>query len=116
MRTKEIIKSQYYASLAMRDEYVSLESPDSEPENGEPYSKEEMLAYHTYCLEKMEELVETLDLEAESGFYWLPFDKLELQFYNIRHLQQHTGELSERLGTKGGIEVSWVGRLTGHAS
>jgi len=27
-----------------------------------------------------------------SGFDWLPFDKLELQFYNIRHIMQHTGE------------------------
>jgi hypothetical protein len=26
-------------------------------------------------------------LEAESGFHWLPFDKLELQVYNIRHIQ-----------------------------
>jgi hypothetical protein len=50
-----------------------------------------------------------LDLEAESGFNWLPFDKLELQIYNIRHIQQHTGELYERLGTSGSIELSWVG-------
>jgi hypothetical protein len=50
-----------------------------------------------------------MDLEAESGFYWLPFDKLELQFYNIRHVQQHTGELCERLGAQGEIEVDWVG-------
>jgi hypothetical protein len=48
-------------------------------------------------------------LEAESGFYWLPFDKLELQFYNIRYLQQHTGELCERLGAHGELQVQWVG-------
>lgn len=48
-------------------------------------------------------------LHAESGFYWLPFDKLELQFYNIRHIQQHTGEHCERLGAYGEIEVGWVG-------
>ena len=57
----------------------------------------------------MEEQVDSLDLEAESGFYWLPFDKLELQIYNIRHIQQHTGELCERLGARGDIEVGWVG-------
>ena len=50
-----------------------------------------------------------MDLEAEAGFYWLPFDKLELQIYNIRHIHQHTGELCERLGAQGGIEVGWVG-------
>ena len=53
--------------------------------------------------------VDALDLQAESGFDWLPFNKLELQFYNIRHIQQHTGELCERLGTVGDIEVDWVG-------
>ena len=50
-----------------------------------------------------------MDLEAQSGFYWLPFGKLELQFYNIRHTQQHTGELCERLGATGDIEVAWIG-------
>ncbi len=48
-------------------------------------------------------------LNAEPSFYWLSFDKLELQFYNIRHIQQHTGELCERLGAYGEIEVGWVG-------
>ena len=82
--------------------------PDGEGE-GEPYSKEELLAYHRLCCEQVEERVTSLDLEAESGFHWLPFDKLELQIYNIRHIQQHTGELYERLGTAGGPEVGWVG-------
>ena len=58
------------------------------------------------------ERVPQLDLEAGSGFGWLPFGKLELQFYNIRHLQQHTGELMERLGTRASIDVNWVGRVS----
>jgi len=74
-----------------------------------PYSKEEIFAYHELCGEQVEERVTSLDLEAESGFHWLPFNKLELQLYNIRHIQQHTGELCERLGAKGEIEVDWVG-------
>jgi hypothetical protein len=64
-------------------------------------------------LEQAEKQVDRLDLEAESGFFWLPFDKLELQFYNIRHVQQHTGELSERLGSQGDTEVRWVGMKPG---
>ena len=160
MRIKEIIKSQYYASLEMlrqavvgcpdslwrdpeyknpfwhiayhavfythfylhaseedfvpwekqRPAYRSLEGPGREVEDQVPYSKEEILAYLGLCLEQMGEQVDALDLEAGSGFYWLPFDKLELQFYNIRHLQQHTGELCERLGARGDVEVDWVGR------
>jgi hypothetical protein len=42
-----------------------------------PYSKADILNYHQLCLDSMEAQVDALDLEAESGFYWLPFDKLE---------------------------------------
>jgi len=75
----------------------------------EPYSKADLLDYLAFCLEHVEEQVSAVDLHAESGFHWLPFDKLELQFYNIRHIQQHTGELCERLGAHGEIEIDWVG-------
>jgi hypothetical protein len=159
MKVKEIIKSQYHASLEMlrqaiekcpdslwesseyknrfwnityhalffthlylhpteaefvpwdshRDELVSMEDPQRGAQDESPYAKGEILLYLELCLEQMEEFVDSLDLEAESGFYWLPFDKLELQIYNIRHLQQHVGELCERLGESEGIEVGWVG-------
>jgi hypothetical protein len=82
--------------------------PHKEPEIGEPYTREDVLAYHELCRAQVDELVASLELDAESGFFWLPFSKLELQFYNIRHLQQHTGELCERLGATGEIEVGWV--------
>ncbi|NIV30349.1 MAG: hypothetical protein GWN58_12900, partial [Anaerolineae bacterium] len=75
------------------------------------YSKEDLLAYLELCRKQVEEQVAAVDLEAESGFHWLPFDKLELQFYNIRHIQQHTGELYERLGAAGGPELHWVGMV-----
>jgi hypothetical protein len=75
---------------------------------GEAYRKEEMLAYLDVCREQVEAQVAALDPEAPSGFSWLHFNKLEVQFYNIRHLQHHTGELCERLGAKGEVEVGWV--------
>ena len=83
---------------------LGLSAPESEP-----YSRAEILDYLAICLEQVEVQVDAMDLEAESGFDWLPFNKLELQFYNIRHIMQHTGELCERLGTHGEIEVGWVG-------
>ena len=97
----------FYPWEKQQDGYRSLAS--SREEGGEPYSKEEILDYHRLCCAQVEEQVTALDLEAESGFYWLPFTKLELQFYNIRHIQQHTGELYERLGAAGGPELGWVG-------
>ena len=74
-----------------------------------PFSKEELLEYLNFCLVQVEAQANAMRLEDESGFYWLPFNKLELQLYNIRHIQQHTGELCERLGAHGEIEVAWVG-------
>lgn len=78
------------------------------PQDGEPYTKGEILEYCEVCGEQVEERVASLEPDAPSGFHWLPFSKLELQFYNIRHLQQHTGELGERLGARGDIKVGWV--------
>lgn len=91
------------------------ESSQKEPEIREPYTQEEMLAYLTLCREQADGMIDSLDLEAESGFLWLPFNKLELQFYNIRHIHQHTGELCERLGTMAGIDVEWVGMKGGES-
>lgn len=91
-----------------RSEMRLLQDP---PEEGDkPNSKSEILEFSAFSREQVERQVSELDLDAESGFYWLPFDKLELQFYNIRHLMQHTGELCERLGATGAVEVDWVGR------
>lgn len=50
-----------------------------------------------------------MDMDAPSGFHWPPFGKLELQFYSLRHLMLHIGELAERLGAQG-IDVEWRGK------
>lgn len=79
----------------------------------EPYRKEDLLAYLELCREEVSKQVTSVDLEAPSGFYWLPFNKLELQFYNIRHIQHHTGELYNRLESEQGLELDWVGMQNG---
>lgn len=80
------------------------------PNIGEPYTKVELLDYLAFCRQHMDAYVPTLDLTAPaSGFDWIPMSKFELQIYTMRHLQQHTGELMERLGTQAGISVDWVG-------
>lgn len=85
--------------------------PHDLPKIGEPYRKEEVLAYLEYVCIQVDEKMAALDLDAgSSGFPWLSFGKLELQIYNIRHLQQHTGELMERLGSRANIEVEWRGK------
>jgi len=76
----------------------------------EPYTREELLEYLAFCWREVEERLPSTALDAPSGFHWLPFDKLELQFYNIRHIQHHVGELYERLASAGGAEVGWAAR------
>jgi hypothetical protein len=78
----------------------------------EPYTRAQVLDYLAFCLQQVYAQVDALDLDAPSGFPWLPFDKLELQFYNIRHIMLHTGELCERLGSHGEVAFMWVARGT----
>jgi DinB superfamily len=73
-----------------------------------PCTKAEVIEYLELCRSEVEARVPGLDLAAASGFSWLPFNKLEVQFYNIRHLQHHTGQLADRLRTAAGIGVAWV--------
>src|SRR4051812_41042157 len=40
-------------------------------------------------------------LAAPSGFHWIPFTRLELHLYNLRHVQHHTGQLSACLRRHG---------------
>jgi hypothetical protein len=83
--------------------------PHEKPEIGEAYDKEAILEYLVLCFDEVEQVVPQLDFESGSGFDWLPFGKLELQFYNIRHLMQHTGELSTLLNERAGILIDWIG-------
>ena len=83
--------------------------PYDKVEIGEPYTKADVLEYLTFCREHIASWVDALDLDGESGFEWLPMNKLELQFYNIRHLQQHVGELSTLLMEHAKVEIDWVG-------
>jgi hypothetical protein len=86
--------------------------PHDQPKPCDPYTRAEVLSYLDHLAGDVDPLVDALDLEGASGFHWLPFTKLEIQVYNIRHVQQHAGELSERLAARG-IELDWVGTRDG---
>ncbi len=90
---------------------VELRGMGRPEEDTTPYTRAEMLAYINLIHIRVDQIVPELDWEGESGFDWIPLDKLELQFYSIRHLQQHIGELAERLWVRAGVEVSWVGQV-----
>ena len=83
--------------------------PHAEPKAAEPYSKEAVLEYLELSRNGVDDRVTSLDLDAPSGFPWLPFGKMELQLYNLRHIQHHVGQLADRLRTEKGISIDWVG-------
>ena len=56
-----------------------------------------------------EDSIRDLDMDAESGFPWLPFGPVERLAYNLRHLQHHTGQLGERIRRATGNGVPWLG-------
>lgn len=96
-----------------REPYQFFESlpwdPGKPVEIGEPYTKTEILEYLAICQAEVEEKVDAAELDGESGFSWLPMCKLELQFYNIRHLQHHVGQLDDRLRINANIGIRWIG-------
>ena len=65
--------------------------PHTQPAADQPYRRQEILAYIDYCRSHVDRTVPSIDLSAPSGFHWLPFDKMELQIYNIRHLAAACG-------------------------
>lgn len=91
--------------------------PHTRPVTDQPYSRADLLEYVDFCQARVTPWLAVTDLgAAESGFHWLPFGKLELQIYSMRHLQQHIGELCDRLGERAGVEIDWVGAKPAAAS
>ncbi len=87
--------------------------PHEQPKAEQPYTPEEILDFLEFCRDAVDRIVPTIDLSSPSGFHWLPFDKMELQIYNIRHLQQHVGDLSTILMMRANLETHWVGTGSG---
>ena len=102
----------FYAHLYMQiseKEFVQWEK-HHDPDSGVPFTKDEVLEYLEFVENQVAEWVSATDMEAvSSGFHWYPVNKLEMQFINIRHIQQHAGELFECLGSRKNIELDWVG-------
>lgn len=75
----------------------------------ERYTRASILEFLTFCRGHARRQIAALDLAAESGFSWLSFGPVERLAYNLRHLQHHTGQLSERIRQATGTGVPWVG-------
>ena len=83
------------------------------PEN--PYTKEDIQDYLKECRQKCQSIIENLtDEKAEQvcRFEWMEPSFLELQLYNMRHLQEHSSQLRYFLGRNGIPTNDWVARAT----
>lgn len=85
-----------------------------------PYTKDELQTYLTHCRQKCRATLEMLtDEKAEQRcvFPWIgEMSFAELQLYSMRHVQEHTAQLSLHLGQKVGSAPDWVGRAESQAT
>lgn len=76
-----------------------------------PYTKDELHNYLEYGRKKCQATIEALTDEKASQrckFDWVEASFLEMQLYNMRHVQEHAAQLNMLLG-RHGIEVyGWV--------
>lgn len=100
----------YYAHLylqAARAEFVRWQG-HGKPGTSPPLTKEQLLEYLAFVEHEVLRRIPLTDLDADSGFRDIRVGKLELQFVSIRHIQHHTGELYERLGSRRNIRLDWA--------
>lgn len=85
--------------------------PDSDlPPIPEPYTREQVLGYLSFCDGIVDGCVDALDLlSPTSGFHWYPIPKLEHQLVNLRHVAHHAAQLADRLRNEAGLGTRWVG-------
>lgn len=82
------------------------------PKKVEPYTREEMMEYIDLIVKEVPERLPLLDWNSpESGFPWYEnCGKVEHMILSLRHVQGHTGQISELLIARG-IETDWIGNL-----
>ena len=72
-----------------------------------PYSRTEMLTYWELVDAMVDPQLDRIDLNSsESGFSWYTIPKLDHILLNLRHIQEHAGQLRDRL-LEAGIDQEW---------
>jgi hypothetical protein len=98
----------YYAHRYLKTEnnpYVRWKKADYRKQ-GFAMTKEQVLAYLKSVQQEVVEQIAVMDLDGKALNGFLA-NKMELQFYNLRHIQQHAGELYERLRPYE-LKLGWV--------
>jgi hypothetical protein len=100
--------------------FTLVEQDDSiSPLPSQPYSRDEVRAYLASLRRKCRSIIETMTDERARQSVSFPWMKegevvsyVELQLYNMRHIQEHAAQLSLLLGQHGvpGDQIDWVTR------
>ena len=72
------------------------------------YAKADVLAYCDHIDGLVATLVASAPFDAPSGFPRLAFTRGEAHLSNLRHIQHHAGQLSERLRQAADVGTEWV--------
>ena len=75
------------------------------------YTKAELQSYLDHCCEKLLTTLDTMTDEkfaVRCRFGWGEVSFAELLLYNMRHVQDHAGQLNQILGHKTGSAPDWV--------
>lgn len=99
----------YYAHRYLKTAnkgYVRWKKPQY-GKQGIAMPKEQVLEHLETVEREVIEQVAVMDLDAKSGYSGFLANKMELQLYNMRHIQQHAGELYERLRPYN-VKLGWA--------
>lgn len=83
------------------------ENPDAGVKVEGVHTKDELLSFIDSIEGDLQQSIEALPLDENSGFDWYPYSRLELHINSIRHIQHHTAQIIERLKAKGITGFSW---------
>ncbi|MBK9124739.1 MAG: DinB family protein [Chloroflexi bacterium] len=84
----------------------------------QPYAKDDVHAYLKACRAKVKAMSEALTDEQAARvctFPWMTPSYLELQFYSLRHVQEHAAQLNLILGHRGITGQDWVAKARDNA-
>ena len=102
----------------------AMEEDDTGPILNRPYTKDELRAYLAYVRHKCHTTIDTLTDERAHQLVDFPWAQgqaisyAELQLYSMRHVQEHTAQMSLLLGQHGIADeaIDWVARAEDEAS
>jgi hypothetical protein len=84
-----------------------------------PYSKEQIRTYLLQCRRKCQSVIEGLTDEKAAQictFSFMELGYLELQLYNMRHVQEHAAQLNLLLGQNGVTGPDWIAQARDNVS